>query len=244
VSAPDEPDPADPTDGTRRSDQVPVPRHLAHLPRDHRGYPVLATIPRPAGLPDFVGLSDRRKLTLAAFDLCALCALPFTDDDLRWQVAFAEPGEGPLADRLRVQRHPSLDSDVFVEAPLHEICALYAAQVCPFVSSPYAGPGDSPSEGLRPGSVVLAGYDYTVFVAAGDVSPDASGRLALLFLMGERVELRELGVAQAQLRGPDGTLDLRRAAPSDDRRGHGRSTQRPGDRDFTGRRSVTGADGA
>jgi hypothetical protein len=44
-------------------------------------------------------LSDRRKLAAATFEVCGVCALPFTDDELRWQVTFAQVGDAPLAER-------------------------------------------------------------------------------------------------------------------------------------------------
>ena len=106
-----------------------------------RGYPLLASVPRDATSADFGMLSEKRKLALATFDLCGVCALPF-GDELRWQVAFDD-----ALDQMGSRY-------VFNEPPVHEVCGLYAAQVCPFVSSPYARLGDEVRKGNRRGTVV------------------------------------------------------------------------------------------
>jgi len=103
---------------------VRAPACFGDLPRDRRGYPVIATVSRHNDVVDFGSLSERRKLALATFDLCAVCGKPFGQGN-RWQVAMT---------REVFDHSPA----TFNEAPVHEICALYAAQVCPFVSSPYA----------------------------------------------------------------------------------------------------------
>lgn len=127
---------------------VPRPARCNHLRADDRGYPLIATIDQGPS-PDFGALSEQRKLALATFDLCAVCALPFRDE-LRWQVMFEET-----------------DEDVTTsEAPVHEICGLYAAQICPFVSSPYArlSRGEGRKGERRAEFVVLSGYQETMAV--------------------------------------------------------------------------------
>ncbi|WP_216896672.1 hypothetical protein [Nocardia alni] len=109
---------------------------------------MIATVSRDTDGADFGAVSEKRKLVLATFDLCAVCGSPF-GAELRWQVAFNES-------------HVRAKTPVFSEAPVHEICGLYAAQVCPFVGSPYARFGDQQRKGLRrPEVVVLAGYRRT-----------------------------------------------------------------------------------
>jgi len=183
-------------DGTRKPAAVPTPKHLSHLRRDPRGYPVLVTIPQSLDRPDFGMLSDRRKLATATFDVCGVCALPFAGDELRWQVSFAPAGEAPVEERVHIQQDPYLNGDAFPEAPLHHICALYAAQVCPFVSSPYAR--HSRASDLRGrrrlDSVVLIGYDDTRFAAAAQIGGDlpGGGQAGLMFVMGGRAATQEL----------------------------------------------------
>jgi hypothetical protein len=119
---------------------------------DPRGYPIIAVIPQDPGEEDYGILSERRKLVLATFDLCAVCAMPFRDE-LRWQVTFDD------------QLQQMGETPTFNEAPVHEVCALYAAQVCPFVSSPHSRLGDSLRKGQRRAqTLVLAGFDRTAAV--------------------------------------------------------------------------------
>lgn len=138
---------------------VPRPARCNHLRADARGYPIIATIAQEPP-PDFGAVSEQRKLALATFDLCAICALPF-HDELRWQVMFEET-----------------DEDVTTsEAPVHEICGLYAAQICPFVSSPYArlSRGEGRKGERRSELVVLSGYQATkaVYGKASGIQSDA-----------------------------------------------------------------------
>jgi hypothetical protein len=138
-----------------RPTQIPIPARLAHLTRDPRGYPVIATVSRGTTSVDFGALSERRKLALATFDWCAVCGLPFGDEP-RWQVvAAAIPADRPL------------DEGGFGEAPVHEICAVYAAQACPHLSSPGARLGDMPRKGqVREPTIQLMGFTRTAGVEA------------------------------------------------------------------------------
>jgi hypothetical protein len=134
---------------------VPKPQRLAHLRVDPRGYPIIATTGQAPGDVDFGSLSEPRKLALATFDLCAVCGLPF-GGELRWQVSF-------------VEAEATAKTLISSEAPVHEVCALYAAQVCPFVSSPYARHGDGIRKGMkRPEVTFLTGFRRTARVFGRD----------------------------------------------------------------------------
>lgn len=132
---------------------VQLPGALEHLGVDARGYRVIATVERSPGDVDFGSINERRKLALAAFDWCAVCGTPF-GDQLRWQMV--QPGQ--VVTRGAV---------VCGEAPVHEVCALYAAQVCPFLSSSRARLGDEFRKGaVRPPQVRFAGFPATSAVSA------------------------------------------------------------------------------
>jgi hypothetical protein len=149
--------------------------------RDRRGYPIIASIFQAEDEVDFGALSERRKLVLATFDLCGVCGTPF-HDELRWQVTFDDEARR-IADGEAVR---------FNEAPVHEVCALYAAQVCPFVASPYARFGDEIRKGEhRPEKVVLAGFTDTASVQGID-SELQSGEWILMFGMAGLTTTREL----------------------------------------------------
>ena len=128
---------------------ITIPQRLGHLSRDPRGYPVIATVDRDSNGVDFGSIDEHRKLVLGTFDWCAVCGLPFRDE-ARWQFLLQLP-EGAGADAVSSG-----------EAPVHEICGVYAAQVCPFLSSPGARLGDDGRRGQRrPSSVLAAGYAST-----------------------------------------------------------------------------------
>ncbi len=91
--------------------------------------------------------------------LCAVCGLPFGDEP-RWQVvSTATPADRPL------------DETGFGEAPVHQICAVYAAQVCPHLSSPGARLGDTLRKGqVREPTIQLMGFTRTAGVEAFESS--------------------------------------------------------------------------
>ncbi|MEV7630674.1 hypothetical protein [Actinoplanes sp. NPDC089786] len=168
----------------RRPGDVLAPARCSFLRVDPRGYPIIAVIPQSPGKEDYGTLSEARKLVLATYDLCAVCALPFRDE-LRWQVGFddqlqrMETTSGVFEEEVAdLETTPR-----FSEAPVHEVCALYAAQVCPYVSSPHARLGDEVRKGRRrPKTLILAGFDRTAGVY-GHASEMQSGAGILMFEM-------------------------------------------------------------
>lgn len=137
-----------------RPQEVMPPQRLSHLGRESRGYPVIATVGRDAEGANFGAIDERRKLVLATFDWCAVCGLPF-GDEARWQV-LPHFGDIPLPEEVGL-----------AEAPVHEICAVYSAQVCPFLSSQGARLGDDKRRGTRREETVqVVGYSRTKSVEA------------------------------------------------------------------------------
>ncbi|MGH8960474.1 MAG: hypothetical protein ACRDWT_04605 [Jatrophihabitantaceae bacterium] len=163
---------------------VPVPARCEHLAYDARGFPIISVVSNNGSEVSFGAISEKRKLVLATFDLCAVCGKPFRDE-LRWQVAFGD--ELPAPD----------DSPIgFNEAPVHEICALLAAQVCPFVSSPYARHGDEYRKGQqREKTLLLAGFEHTAEVW-GHESALQPGEWILSFAMDRIGPVRQLTSAE------------------------------------------------
>jgi len=142
--------------------QVPRPKHLHHLADDGRGYPVISTIGRDTDTADFGSINERRKLALATFDWCAVCGLPF-DGSTRWQV---------IPESASTLAGDQVDSQVyFNEAPVHEICIVYAAHACPHLSSPGHRMGDAYRAGQRRDEKIrMAGFKQT-----SEVRPIRSG---------------------------------------------------------------------
>jgi SEC-C motif len=138
--------------------QVPRPRHLDHLLDDGRGYPVISTIGRDEDHASFGSVNERRKLALATFDWCAVCGLPF-GRATRWQMI-----PGPTPTLTDDQLHKGV---FFNEAPVHEICVVYAAHLCPHLSSPGHRMGDEYRAGQRRNDTIrMAGFARTAGVQA------------------------------------------------------------------------------
>ena len=139
-----------------RPQDVRRPRHMVHLAEDSRGYPIIPTIGRGETHADFGSINERRKLALATFDWCSVCGLPFNGES-RWQVA---PGEDWKDRQFE-------GAWLCNEAPAHEICLIYAAHVCPHLSSPGHRLGDEYRHGQqREGKINLVGFRRTTDVLA------------------------------------------------------------------------------
>lgn len=98
---------------------VPQPPAIAALPKDPRGFPILFTA-RPTGWKpgdavDFRVFNTRHALKALREHLCGVCGNPTKD---YWFVG------GPMC----------LANRIFGDPPMHEACARYALQVCPFLS--------------------------------------------------------------------------------------------------------------
>lgn len=107
---------------TLREGLPPLPPKMAHLPIDHRGYPVPFFVDYVNGEPDH-RIADPRKLVRCVRErLCWLCGRPFGRRDLFSFVV------GPMC----------TISLVSSEAAAHEECSIYALQACPFLTRPKA----------------------------------------------------------------------------------------------------------
>lgn len=99
--------------------KVPIPKRIAKLPVDERGYPVPFFVGYDdRGLPDF-RMMDARKLRRAVVDrLCWICGEP-----LGRYLAFAI---GPMCALNRNNAEP----------PMHKECAEFSVKTCPFLINP------------------------------------------------------------------------------------------------------------
>jgi hypothetical protein len=112
--------------------------------------------------------------------------MPFREE-LRWQVTFDD------------QLQHMGETPKFNEAPVHEVCALYAAQVCPFVSSPHARLGDSQRKGQRRAeTLLLAGFDRTAAVFAEDSELQVGNGILMFEMAGVRGTHRLTGAGDAR----------------------------------------------
>jgi hypothetical protein len=102
---------------TPRAD-IPVPRRLATLPRDRRGYVVPFFVDWVNGEPSFPLFDPAKWRRCVAQRLCWLCGQP-----LGRNLIFVI---GPMCSINRITSEP----------PSHADCADYALKVCPFLINP------------------------------------------------------------------------------------------------------------
>lgn len=147
---------------------VPMPPAIALLPRDRRGYPIPYSADiKPDGTPDFTTIDMMKWLKACQFRLCGICG-----KSVHGRLFFIG---GP---RLVKNRY-SFDH------PMHEECAHYALQVCPFLSmtrAHYQKLRESPDHKLmktssrdKPDIFALAkARSYTLEKISGDMLLHAS----------------------------------------------------------------------
>jgi hypothetical protein len=100
---------------------VEIPKRMRKLERDRRGYPIPKSVFRDSnGKPHFQ-ISDHVELRrLIKFDLCGMCGAKLKAS--RWFVG------GPKS-AFYVQ-------GAYFDPPMHDECAHYALQVCPYLAAP------------------------------------------------------------------------------------------------------------
>jgi len=104
----------------KNQEAPPIPHYLEDLPKDPRGFPITYTsIKLPDGRYDFT-TTDPRKWEQVVFGrLCALCGKPHEGEEL-WFIG------GPKCMHYRM----------FFDPPMHEACARYSFEVCPYLAMP------------------------------------------------------------------------------------------------------------
>lgn len=164
----------------------PLPKRIAALPRDKRGYPVPWFVQWIHGEPEF-RIADRRKVPLCINERrCWTCGEP-----IGRELTFVL---GPMCSINRISAEPAS----------HAECALFAVQACPFLSRPEMvrrenglppqaaldnGPGVAIAR--NPGAIALwATRDYTLVRDQGGV----------LFRVGEPLRVRWFAEGRAATR--------------------------------------------
>ena len=115
------------------------PANIARLPRDHRGYPVPWFVEWIDGKPDFRIASGRRFRHALRLNLCWVCGTPRSR-----RATFVV---GPMCAINRTSSEP----------PSHRVCAVYAAQACPFLTDPARRRGGAhlPDDYTGPAGVMI-----------------------------------------------------------------------------------------
>lgn len=108
----------------KRPNDFPIPEQMKHLPLDHRGYPIFYIALRtPDGKAIFTANDVRRQYEVALHDLCEICGRILHYE--RWFIG------GPLS--------AFHEQGSYIDAPMHEECAHYSLNVCPWLAAPNYG---------------------------------------------------------------------------------------------------------
>lgn len=100
---------------------VPIPLRMRDLPRDHRGFPVPINVYVDGdGRPHFTVNLEGKRVKCLMDDLCSICGKSLLRG--RWFVG------GPAS-----AFHPQ---GAYNDPPMHDECAHYALQVCPWLAAP------------------------------------------------------------------------------------------------------------
>lgn len=100
---------------------IPIPKRMRKLPRDRRGYPIPASVYRDeTGRPHFQITDQRQLAKMLKFDLCPICGSALKGN--RWFVGGPRSAFSVLG--------------AYSDPPMHDECAHYALQVCPFLAAP------------------------------------------------------------------------------------------------------------
>lgn len=125
---------------------VPIPRRMAHLPRDPRGYPIPAmALIDEHGRAHFTINDEVKRQKLLKEDRCPICGSRIIGG--RWFVG------GPLSAFHQDGR--------YLDPPTHDECAHYALRACPYLAAPtYSGRIDDRT--LRPENQTIIMVDQTM----------------------------------------------------------------------------------
>lgn len=170
---------------------IPIPERMQRLPRDARGYPIpFLVFVDSEGKPHFTINDHRKAWQCRTEDRCGICG-----DTLfrgRWFVG------GPKA---ALHEHGA-----YIDAPMHDECAHYALQVCPYLAAPRwtkeLGAFSKPADGLvlvdptqdpeRPALfVAVMAIGHTITEPSGYYRPKRPYRKLEYWLQGKEITARE-----------------------------------------------------
>lgn len=93
---------------------IPIPKELAHLKLDDRGYPIPFFAPIINGKPDFKVLSKEKQKICIDESKCAICGKKLFKDGMYFIT-------GPWG----------LYNRTVIDPPMHLVCAEFALKACP-----------------------------------------------------------------------------------------------------------------
>lgn len=100
---------------------TPIPERMAHLPCDHRGYPIPWMVYRDLEDRPHFQINDHVKRMISIdYDLCSICGKKLFRG--RWFVG------GPMS--------AYDENGAYIDPPMHDECVHYALKVCPYLAAP------------------------------------------------------------------------------------------------------------
>jgi hypothetical protein len=124
---------------------IEIPKRMKKFPLWKGIYPIHYTVWVVDGVPDFKQMHEVRRIDAFHRNLCHLCGERMLDGK------FAFIG-GPECVKLHA----------FIDGPMHEDCAAYAAAVCPFLKNANGHYSKATGGGSRPGKMFFCVTDrYT-----------------------------------------------------------------------------------
>lgn len=130
---------------------------MKHLKRDKRGYPVpWGVLVDNDGLPHFAITLENRRAEMVKRDLCSICGTKLFRG--RWFVG------GALSAFHKY--------GAYLDPPMHNECAHYALQVCPYIAAPsYSREigGEKIKGRSHDGGIIVTNADAVPGRPAGDI---------------------------------------------------------------------------
>lgn len=131
---------------------VDIPKRMAHLKTDKRGYPIPYFTPIINGEPDFRYQDQKKQQACVSYKLCSICGEKLTKG-VYWFIS------GPHG----------LANGIHSDAPMHEDCARFSINVCPhlafFKAERRTEAGDDPNQlRTKPTELYLVKADKCEFI--------------------------------------------------------------------------------
>jgi hypothetical protein len=104
--------------------KTPIPERMRHLKIDRRGYAIpVSIVIDDSGMPNFTINDELARHKALRHDSCGLCGKPLFRG--RWFIGGPAPAFHPHG--------------AYLDLPMHDECAHYALQTCPFIAAPHYG---------------------------------------------------------------------------------------------------------
>jgi hypothetical protein len=134
---------------------IPVPVRMAKLPRDRRGYPIPETVTiTDDGTAHFTINNVEKSHHHLRNGLCAICGQKLYPKR-QWLIGGPRSAFDP--------------NGCFLDTPMHEECASYAIQICPYLAAPNYSKRIDDATMKKSATPTIVFMDETVIVDRPDI---------------------------------------------------------------------------